>query len=109
MLAPCRASSSTIAWPMPLFPPVTMATLFFSDTTTSHHQLWVHPLSIWGRRSSSRTLLPPRRQTPLGAILISHHTCTEPARTKDRAACGRQHEKAALRDGILDRRPTQSM
>src|SRR5262249_7279310 len=31
MLAPCRASSRTIAWPIPLLPPVTMATLFFSD------------------------------------------------------------------------------
>src|ERR1700722_815021 len=31
MLAPCRASSRTIDWPIPLLPPVTMATLFFND------------------------------------------------------------------------------
>jgi hypothetical protein len=31
MLAPWRASSRTIAWPIPLLPPVTIATLFFSD------------------------------------------------------------------------------
>src|SRR6476659_6147656 len=30
-LAPWRASSRTIAWPIPLLPPVTIATLFFSD------------------------------------------------------------------------------
>src|SRR5215831_17803089 len=33
MLASCRASSRTIAWPIPLLPPVTMATLFFRDIT----------------------------------------------------------------------------
>src|SRR5262245_55939933 len=37
-LAPCRASSSTMAWPMPLFPPVTMATLFLSDMQSS--KIW---------------------------------------------------------------------
>src|SRR5262245_13009885 len=31
MLAPCWASSRAIASPIPLLPPVTMATLFFSD------------------------------------------------------------------------------
>src|SRR5690348_2704901 len=31
MLAPWRASSRTIAWPIPLLPPVTIAILFFSD------------------------------------------------------------------------------
>src|SRR5215471_6165451 len=34
ILAPCRASSRTIAWPIPLFPPVTMATLSCNDMTS---------------------------------------------------------------------------
>src|SRR6516225_4488110 len=35
-LAPCRASSRTIAWPIPLLPPVTMATLPFNDIVNPH-------------------------------------------------------------------------
>src|SRR4029450_2972285 len=31
--APCRASSRTIAWPIPLLPPVTIAVLLFRDIT----------------------------------------------------------------------------
>src|ERR1700712_4273247 len=41
MKAPCAASSRTTAFPMPLLPPVTMATLPL-------RLIWIVLLSVWG-------------------------------------------------------------
>src|SRR5215813_147027 len=69
MFAPCLANSSTMALPMPLLPPVTMATLSFKSMTELLRWLLSHRQRPTQAAKSRNSLFPCLHSSQCGQLI----------------------------------------